>query len=428
MFVAAGLPGPPAALPSELVDVTTAIAIGAVFVAAVVAVFALIRLSRQSRSIDDAVGRLGGTRPAKRRHRRRALVAALDDLERALAMAQRDRARLAGAVHTAPLGIVITDDAGVVVTTNPEAGRFLGSHLGEAVAEVRVRRAIDEAILGRRAVETEVELYTPVRSVVEVTAIPLDFGVESVGAVAFILDVTEGRRVAAMRRDFIANVSHELKTPLAALAVLAETLAAGADPGTTAKFAGRVEAEAHRLSALVDDILDLSQAEAAEVHHRPVALGSVVAEAVASVAEVAAEHGVELVTEPVPLEAVVSGDQRQLRIMLANLVENAVEYSIPAVEGGGTPPVVRTGVSVDGDRIRIRVEDSGIGISEAHLDRIFERFYRVDRARSRDSGGTGLGLSIVRHIARSHRGEVTVRSVEGEGSTFTVELPLWKPA
>jgi two-component system, OmpR family, sensor histidine kinase SenX3 len=404
------------------VDAPTVIALGAAAVVGAVAVLAVVGLVRQVRAIDDAIARIGGPLPRRRRHRARSLAASLDGLERSYSSAQRERARLAGAVHAAPVGVVVTDDAGVVVTANPAASRFLGSSQGEAVAEVRVRQAIEEAILSRRAVEAEVELYTPVRSILEVTAVPLDFGVESVGAVAFIADVTEGRRILAMRRDFIANVSHELKTPLAALAVLAETLAEGVDAATMTVLADRVQAEAHRLADLVDDILDLSQAEAVEVVHRPVSMRMVLTEVQAELADIAADRGVDLLVEPVPEEARVAGDHRQLRALVTNLVENAIKYS----GDGGERSVVRVTTETAGERVWVHVEDRGIGISEAHLDRIFERFYRVDRARSRESGGTGLGLSIVRHIARTHRGDVTVRSVEGEGSTFTVDLPLWR--
>lgn len=357
--------------------------------------------------------------------RGRRLSAGVDRLEHSLAEAMKEVARLAGAIHTAPMGVVLTDDAGVIAVANPEAGRFLGSRPGEPVAEGRVRQAIEEAVLTRRAVEREVEIYTPVRTVIEVSAVPLGLDGGSAGAAAFIVDVTESRRILAMRRDFIANVSHELRTPLAALAVLAETLADGVDdPVTTAALAKRVQAEAHRLSNLIDDILDLSQAEADEIHDRPVSIGTLIHEVAAEVAAIASDRGVTLQVSPIADDLLVSGDRRQLRVMMANLVENAIKYSKPADPGGAAE--VRVEVSAAGDRVHIDVTDEGIGIPAEQVDRIFERFYRVDRGRSRESGGTGLGLSIVRHIARTHRGEVTARSVEGEGSTFTVDLPRWK--
>lgn len=404
------------------VDTGTVIAVVVAATAATVAALLWVAQRRSASALEEALRRVSGSVPGK--GRTSALGAALNELERSAASAQRERGRLAGAVQAAPLGILITDDAGGVVSANPAAERFLGSRLGEAVAEVRVRQAIDRAIRSRGAVEVEVELYTPVRSIIEMTAVPLDFGVESAGAVAYIRDVTDERRVLAMRRDFIANVSHELKTPLAALAVLAETLAAGvADSGTASALAGRVETEAHRLAKLVDDILDLSQAEAADVDHRPVSIGEVVGEVESQLAGLAADRGVALVVEPIPDGAIVIGDRRQLRTMIANLVDNAIKYSTP---GEGRSAEVRVVVAAEGGRVRVTVADEGIGISEAHVDRIFERFYRVDRARGRQTGGTGLGLSIVRHIARTHRGDVSVRSVEGVGSTFTVDLPRWE--
>jgi two-component system, OmpR family, sensor histidine kinase SenX3 len=408
------------------VDTTSAIAVGVAIVAVLVAAVPARGRIRQSRAIDDALVRLGAPSPSRRRRRVRALGAALDDLEQSASRAQRERARLAGAVHTAPIGIIVTDDAGVVATANPAASRFLGSRVGEVVAEARIHQTIDQAILTRNAITVEVEMHTPKRSVLEVSAVPLDFGIESVGAVAFIVDATEGRRVAAMRRDFIANVSHDLKTPMAAVAVLAETLAGGiADRATVTALADRLMKEAHRLSNLVDDILDLSQVEAAEPYYQPVAMQRVIDEVGSRFSELAADRGVDLVVEPVPADARVSGDPRQLTTLVANLVDNAIEYT-PASDD--LRPRVLVSVTVADGRAITRVEDRGMGISDTHLDRIFERFYRVDPARSRDTGGTGLGLSIVRHIARNHRGDVTVESVEGEGSTFTVDLPLWQPA
>jgi signal transduction histidine kinase len=185
-------------------------------------------------------------------------------------------------------------------------------------------------------------------------------------------------------------------------------------------LAGRVEAEAHRLAALVDDILDLSQAEAAEVRHRPVPITAVMSEIEAQFAALAADRGVALLVDPIPEEALVSGDRRQLRTMLANLVDNAIKYS---ATGEGQEPEVRVRVVVDAGRVGISVTDEGIGVSEAHLDRIFERFYRVDRARSRQTGGTGLGLSIVRHLVESHGGRVDLESAMGAGTTVRVVLP-----
>ncbi|HEX9978069.1 MAG TPA: ATP-binding protein [Acidimicrobiia bacterium] len=406
-------------------DTTAAVLAGVAATFGLLAEWAIVRNRRHARAVEDAIARIGGTSPKRRWQRNAALDDSLRDLERSTATAQRERARLAGAVQAAPLGIVVTDDQGVVVTTNPAAGRFLGARVGEAIAEVRIREAIERAILGRVTTSAEVELYTPVRTILEVSAIPLDFGVESVGAVAFIDDVTEGRRVAAMRRDFVANAGHELKTPLGALAVIAETLSDSlAEPTVAASLAERLRAEATRLGRLVDDILDLSQAEALAEHDEPVAIATVITDAVKETSGAAEAAGVDVEVEPVAPDARVAGDVRQLRSMVANLVENAVKYSF--VRDPAVRPKVIVRAPVVADQVLIEVIDHGIGIPAAHLDRIFERFYRVDRGRSRATGGTGLGLSIVRHIARNHRGEVSVESVDGEGSTFRVTLPVWK--
>ncbi len=419
-------PGPTrAATYARRVDTPTIVLGGVVAVLGGVALWAILRNRRHATAVDDAIARIGAARPRRSWRRSQALAGALSDLERSTSTAQRERARLAGAVQAAPLGILVTDDHGVVVASNGAAGRFLGARVGEAIAEARIREAIEQAMLRRTATSAEVELFTPVRSILEVSAVPLDFGVESVGAVAFVDDVTEARRVAAMRRDFVANVGHELKTPLGAVAVLAETLSDNLrDPTVAASLADRLQAEAARLGKLIDDILDLSQAEALAAHDEPVAIAPVLDEAAETVAEAAAAAGVDVAVEPCPGDVRVAGDARQLRSMVSNLVENAVKYSF--VREPEVRPKVTVRARVEDDHVVIEVTDQGIGIPAAHLDRIFERFYRVDRARSRETGGTGLGLSIVRHIAINHRGAVTVESVEGEGSTFRVALPLWK--
>jgi two-component system sensor histidine kinase SenX3 len=238
--------------------------------------------------------------------------------------------------------------------------------------------------------------------------------------------VTEERRVEAMRRDFIANVGHELKTPLGALAVLAETLADHAgDPEIAARLAARLGGEAQRLSKLLEDILDLSQAEAlGGAGFQPVSIDDLFDDVAGAAAERSGAFGVELHIDTAPPEAIVAGDRRQLRSMLLNLVDNAVKYSDAAT----IEPAPRVWVRcrLEGDQVVLEVEDEGIGIPEGHLDRIFERFYRVDRGRSRATGGTGLGLSIVRNVALNHGGRVAVESQVARGSTFRVFLPIWR--
>jgi two-component system sensor histidine kinase SenX3 len=230
-------------------------------------------------------------------------------------------------------------------------------------------------------------------------------------------DRTDAKRLDEIRRDFVANVSHELKTPVGALALLSETvLDAADDPEAVRRFASRMQQEAGRLSNLVQELIDLSRLEsrAALKEPVPVDLDDVVAGAVDRTRAIAATKDIELVTGGRP-HVQVLGDRSQLVMALGNLVENAVNYSAPHT---------RAAISVrqEGDIAEISVTDQGIGIAEKDLPRIFERFYRVDPARSRATGGTGLGLSIVKHIARNHGGDVKVWSVEGSGSTFTLRL------
>jgi len=232
-------------------------------------------------------------------------------------------------------------------------------------------------------------------------------------------DQTESRRVEEVRRDFVANISHELKTPVGALALLAETMEEAADdPEAVRRFAGRMRQEASRLTYLVQDLITLSRIQAAEPMPDPIVvdLSSVVAEAVDRVRMKASARGIELAAVCEERVAVL-GDEDLLVTALRNLLENAIAYS---------PDKTRVMISASRDAraAQISVADQGIGIPERDLQRIFERFYRVDPARSRATGGTGLGLAIVKHVMAAHRGKVTVWSEEGAGSTFTLQMPI----
>jgi two-component system sensor histidine kinase SenX3 len=232
-------------------------------------------------------------------------------------------------------------------------------------------------------------------------------------------DQSESRRVEEVRRDFVANVSHELKTPVGALALLAETVEDAADdPDAVRRFAGRMRQEAARLTNLVQDIITLSRIQAAEPVPDPTAvpLDAVIAEALDRCRMKANARGIAL-ADVGDRGLGVHGDEDLLITAIRNLLENAVAYS---------PERTRVVVTTRryGDRVEISVADQGIGIPQRDLQRIFERFYRVDPARSRATGGTGLGLAIVKHVTAAHGGTVTVQSVEGAGSTFTISLPL----
>jgi two-component system, OmpR family, sensor histidine kinase SenX3 len=342
-------------------------------------------------------------------------------LRRRLETTENDRDLVVATLTGADLGILISDDDGEVLFANPAAEQYLGARHGKAVAQVRVRQLIQQVIATGSPAAIELNLYTPVRRVLRLRALPVADG--GTGAGIYIEDLTEGRRIDAMRRDFVANVSHELKTPLGALAVLAEALRDTADPVVAKRLTDRLGAEAARMARLVDDILDLSEIESSRARHEPLDLREVVAAGREAMALRAADAGVVVAVEPCddPLEVV--GDRQQLVSAVANLVENAIKYSV-VMPDHGEPPTVWLRTRIDGDDAVVEVQDEGIGIAERHQQRIFERFYRVDRARSRETGGTGLGLSIVRNVVRNHAGTVTVTSKEGVGSTFTMRLPL----
>jgi two-component system sensor histidine kinase SenX3 len=233
-------------------------------------------------------------------------------------------------------------------------------------------------------------------------------------------DRTRERRIDAIRRDFVANVSHELKTPVGALNLLAEAVAEAADdPEAVQRFSSRMRVESHRLTRLVQQIIELSRLQGDDPldHADPLSVEDIAERAIDRVRVDAADKGVTVAFVGADgLE--VMGNAEQLVVALGNLVENAIAYS---------PSGTRVAVSArrSGDEIDIVVTDHGVGIPLAELDRIFERFYRVDPARARATGGTGLGLSIVKHVAMTHGGEVRVWSVEGEGSTFTLVLPAY---
>ncbi|QVT78525.1 Signal-transduction histidine kinase senX3 [Nocardioides aquaticus] len=222
-----------------------------------------------------------------------------------------------------------------------------------------------------------------------------------------------------MRRDFVANVSHELKTPVGAMRLLAEAIHDGADdPEAVRRFSLRMVTEGERLSRLVQQVIELSRLQGDEPLERPlpVAVDEVIGVAVDTSAIDAAARQVSVVTGG-PTGLKVHGNEEQITAAVANLVANAVSYSEP----GATVLVSTKAV---GDDLEVSVVDQGIGIPAGEIDRIFERFYRVDPARHRSTGGTGLGLSIVKHVAATHGGEVRVWSEEGRGSTFTLTLPL----
>jgi two-component system sensor histidine kinase SenX3 len=325
--------------------------------------------------------------------------------------------RLRAALDLIDDGVILCDEHGEIVYRNGTAERLLGLDSGAVLADQAVGDALDAARRGEYPVQL-LELLSPTPRRLVIRAFPTVVEVDQLrGAVATVEDVTDRHRLEAIRRDFVANVSHELKTPVGALSLLAETLDGEEDPLVVARLAGRVAAEAERLGCIIDDLLDLSRIEANEAPRREmVPLSVIVGQAVEPLRPVAATADVSVEVDEVPRHVAVPGDRRDLVSAVGNLVDNAIKYS----ERGSH---VRVTVRVDGEWVDIAVADQGVGIPARDLERVFERFYRVDRARSRSTGGTGLGLSIVRHVAANHSGTVSVESREGEGSTFILHLP-----
>jgi len=311
---------------------------------------------------------------------------------------------------------VISDASGQLLVRNAGAERLVGARHADALVAHAVDELLKQARQGIAGSHT-LDLYGPPPQVLRIDGVPLDVDGRADGALVLIEDISEHRRIEAVRRDFVANVSHELRTPVGGIALLAETLASEDDPVVTRRLAGRLQAEADRMKRIIEALLDLSRLEIAEGRRRePVPVRTLVDQAVGLARPAAHYSQVTISVSPVEGGMAVVGDVSQLTSALHNLLDNAVKYSEPGTE------VQITAQKVD-NSVHLTVADHGLGIPSDDLERIFERFYRVDRARSRATGGTGLGLAIVRHVATNHGGDVLVTSREGEGSTFTLRLP-----
>ncbi|WP_425567440.1 sensor histidine kinase [Salinactinospora qingdaonensis] len=317
-----------------------------------------------------------------------------------------------------PSSAVVLDSADRVLRASSAARAFgivRGDELVISDLLALARQVRRDGVIRETEIEVAVRKFGPDVTSFAVRVAPL-------GGTGLVLvlaeDQTERRRVEAVRRDFVANISHELKTPVGALSLLAETTAdASDDPEAVRRFTERMQQEASRLTSVIQDLITLSRLQGAEPLAEPedVDVEAVVEDAIDAVATAADSKEIELMasgTEGV----VVPGDEGLLVTAMRNLVANAVAYS---------PERTRVSISaeVTENTVDLRVADQGIGIPQQDLERIFERFYRVDAARSRATGGTGLGLAIVKHIMTHHRGEVSVWSKEGSGSTFTLRLP-----
>jgi two-component system, OmpR family, phosphate regulon sensor histidine kinase PhoR len=326
-------------------------------------------------------------------------------------------------------GVLLLDGAGRLLVANPAARSWFGlpEDLRPGLPAKRVLGVPQVTALAQRAAEAmapvvaTLTLVFPEPRTLALRAFPLADRGPTGRIVVTVTDITQRRRLEVLRRDFVANASHELKTPVAAVRVLAETLltALPDDPEAGHRFAERIGREAERLDVLVRDLLDLSRVERGALDVEPVDLVGLIKEVVGGYADLAEERRVALSTELRPGIS-VRGDRAQLGLLLSNLVDNALRYT----PGKGT---VCVRLDSSESRAVLQVSDTGEGIPAAELPRVFERFYRVDKARARQTGGTGLGLAIVRHVAEAHGGTVRVDSELARGSTFTVTLPIAGP-
>ena len=325
-------------------------------------------------------------------------------------------------------GLLVIDAEMRVVASN-RAARNLFAHVDDSInlrrlTELTRNPAIYDAFLdavrGTERAGVKVETYGQAKRVFDLRVVPLRAGNGrgATGAVGVFFDVTRLERLELVRQEFLSNVSHELRTPLTSIMALAETLEAGAidDQEHNRRFLSIIQKNAARMHRLIDDILELSAIEAGNVKVQPeaVQLHALVEDVVGSLSAVATTRRITVRNLVVP-EVKVFADPHRLVQMLTNLIDNAIKFN----REGGAVSIKYDNNASD----RISVEDTGEGIPAHHLDRLFERFYRVDRARSRELGGTGLGLAIVKHLAKAHGGEVTVESRFGEGTQFTIDLP-----
>src|SRR4051812_43435109 len=315
---------------------------------------------------------------------------------------------------------VVVDDADVVLKASAPA-YAMGLVRGTSLASDELAELVRQVRRDGQIRETELLMSRAGTSARHVTARVAPLGARMV--LALVEDRTRERRVEAVRRDFVANVSHELKTPVGAIRLLAEAVHdAAEDPEAVKRFSDRMLTESDRLSRLVQQVIELSRLQGDEPLDAPmpVDVDEVIKVAVDTSAIDADSKRISIVVGGTP-HLQLFGNEEQVTAAVANLVANAVSYS----ECDAT---VLVSTKADEDMVEVSVVDQGIGIPSGEIDRIFERFYRVDPARHRSTGGTGLGLSIVKHVAATHGGDVRVWSVEGQGSTFTLTLPLHVPA
>ncbi|MBN1526251.1 MAG: HAMP domain-containing protein [Candidatus Omnitrophica bacterium] len=351
-----------------------------------------------------------------------------DEIEKEIAKVRSEEAKLRAMITHMFEGLLLTDDKGAVLLMNPSLRKTLlvevapeGKMPLEVIRNAAVHEIVEDVLKGDRGLITaEMSVHAPAQRTFKVNGVPMIREGRVAGALLVFHDITELKRLEAMRRDFVANVSHELRTPVASIKGYAETLVHGAidDKEDAREFVDIIYRDSERLAKLVEDLLDLSRIESGRMKmvFLPAAISDIVKKALAVLDNQAKAKSIRMaydITEGLPK---VVGDEARLIQVMVNLLDNAIRYT----PMGGS--VTIRAYPQEGF-VRVDVSDTGIGIPNEDLPRIFERFYTVDRSRSKELGGTGLGLSIVKHIVQAHRGEVWAESEPGKGSTFSFTIP-----
>ncbi|MEW5867078.1 MAG: two-component system histidine kinase PnpS, partial [Bacillota bacterium] len=350
-----------------------------------------------------------------------------EELERSISEISERKNRMETILSAMADSVVAVDRSGRILLMNRAAcsmfgiseAQARGKYVLEAIRNHDLAESLNLARAGQ-ADSRELRLHPPGPSYLRLHTAPILDRNGISGAVAVLQDVTDLKRLEQVRTDFVSNVSHELRTPVTSIKGFVDTLLDGAmeDRETLHRFLGIISREADRLAQIISDLLELSSLESkgSEIRKSPVALRSVVDAALGVIQDKAEARNIRIDVEIEPDFPRVPGDEDLLVQVFVNLLDNAVKYT---QEGGS----VKVSASRDDGTTRVDVSDTGIGIAPEHLPRVFERFYRIDKARSRQLGGTGLGLSIVKHIVERHGGTVSVSSTPGKGSTFSFTLP-----
>jgi len=325
-------------------------------------------------------------------------------------------------------GVIVVNDKREILYTNPffmktfaAEGDLNGKRLVDIVNNKTLLKTIDNVFLSKKGQPKEITIQGSMNRVLEARLVPFSMNRSRV-VIGFFRDVTEEKRVEAIKRDFVANVSHELRTPLASIKGYAETLLDGAmnEPDTLKNFLSIINRHAGRMAVLIEDLLTLSMLES---HHLPLKLEPVnvrvlIINVVQGFEKNARDKGLKLTAEISDDIPPVTADKVMLEQVMVNLIDNAIKYT--------NSGAVRVAANMADNMLRVDVEDTGIGIPEKDIPRIFERFYRVDKGRSRELGGTGLGLAIVKHIIQVYNGKIWVKSALGKGTTYSFVLPFNK--